>query len=112
VTPSLFAAEPIDRVALAELARRSLPRDELNGRYCNLVKSSDLIELGYSVSHWVIPGTPRSEVLEFNPRVVAGVPADLPRVTVDNYADQAALHEAIGARVLPPGRDFWPKRPR
>lgn len=109
MTPSLFPPEPIDLAALAELARRSVPRDELNGRYCNLAKSSDLFELGYSVSHWVIPGVPGSELLEFNPRVVGGVAFDLPRVTVDNYADQAALHEAIGARVVRPGQAFAPR---
>lgn len=106
MTPSLFAADPIDRAALAALAARSLTREQLAAGWRNAAKSSDLFELGYSVSHWVAPGVRGSEVLEFNPYVVAGVPADLPRVTVDNYADQAALHRAIGARVVSPGRAF------
>lgn len=109
MTPSLFPPEPIDVVALAELAERSVSRWTLSRDYRSVAKSSDLFELGYSVSHWIRVGARFHEVLEFNPRVVGGVAADLPRITVDNYADQATLHRAIGARVVNPGRAFAPK---
>lgn len=99
--PLLFEAEPIDRAALAELAARSVPRRQLARTHRNLLKSTDLNEFGYTVSHWVRVGSPGSELLEFNPWL-----SDLPRVTVDNYADQAEVHRAIGARVVGPGRRF------
>jgi hypothetical protein len=104
--PTLFPVEEVDRDALAAIAARSVPRSELHGRYCNCAKSSDMFELGYTISHWIIPGEPASELLEYNPLVVAGVPANLPRVTATSYADQVAIHEAIGARVVGPGKRF------
>lgn len=55
----------------------------------------------YVVAHWVIPGVPGSEVLEYLPRF-----SDLPRVTVATYADQAAVHRALGVRLVGPGRKF------
>lgn len=105
--PSLFADEPADLAALADLAARSIPRADLMAAgYRNLAKSSDLFDLGYSVSHWFHPGT-RVELVEYNPTRGAGRPAvQLPRVTATTYAEQVAIHEAIGARVVGPGRQF------
>jgi hypothetical protein len=104
----LFDNRPvIDRDALAALAARAVPREALQAAgYLNLVKSTDLFPHGYSVSHWLRPGVPGSEVLEFNPRAVRGVTTDLPRLTAASYAEQVAVHEAIGARVVAPGRKF------
>ncbi len=106
-TPSLFAAEAADLAALAELAARSIPRAELIAEgYRNLAKSSDLFDMGYSISHWFNPRT-RAELVEYNPTSGAGRPAGrLPRVTATTYAEQAAVHDAIGARVVSPGRQF------
>lgn len=98
---SLFPDDPIDRAALDELAARSVPRAGLSGRFLCLAKSSDMFGHGYIVAHWVIPGVPGSEVLEYLPRF-----SDLPRVTVATYADQAAVHRALGVRVVGPGRKF------
>jgi hypothetical protein len=103
LTPDLFAADPIDVLTLADLAARSIPRAELTGRYLCVAKSSDLFPLGYTVQSWVIVGVPGSEVLEYRPRFSA-----LPRVAVASYADQVAVHQAIGARVVGPGK--WFKR--
>lgn len=100
-TPSLFAEPAIDRAALESLAARSVPRAALTGTYVCVGKSTDLHDLGYGVAHWVVPGVPGSEVLEYNPRL-----SDLPRVTAATYAEQVAVHEAIGARVVGPGRKF------
>ena len=99
--PTLFGDEPIDRAALDDLAARSIPRADLTGLYLCVAKSSDLHDHGYAVAHWVRVGVPGSEVLEYNPRL-----SDLPRVTADSYADQAAVHRAVGARVVGPGRKF------
>lgn len=99
--PGLFPDDPIDTAALAELAGRAVPRNELHGRFCCVAKSSDLFELGYIVAHWVRPGVRESEVLEYLPRFSA-----LPRLTVATYADQVAVHIALGARVVGPGRPF------
>lgn len=99
--PTLFPDDPIDTAALAELAGRSVPRHELHGRFCCLAKSSDLFPLGYIVAHWVRPGVRGSELLEYLPRF-----SDLPRVTAASYEDQAAVHRAIGARTVGPGRRF------
>lgn len=99
--PGLFPDDPVDTPALAAIAARSVPRDRLSGLYVCVAKSSDLFELGYLVAHWVRPGVPGSEVLEFLPRLSA-----LPRLTVACHADQAAVHRAIGARVVSPGARF------
>jgi hypothetical protein len=104
LTPDLFAAPPVDSTALADLAARSIPRGELSGRYLCVAKSSDLFDLGYTVQSWVLVGVAGSEVLEYRPRFSA-----LPRVTVACYADQVAVHEAIGARVVGPGKWFRKK---
>lgn len=99
--PGLFPAEPTDAAALAAVAARSLARDALTGGFACVAKSSGLFEFGYIVAHWVAPGVTGSEVLEYLPRF-----SGLPRLTVDNHADQAAVHRAIGARVVSPGRRF------
>lgn len=101
LTPDLFAADPIDTLTLADLAARSIPRSELTERYSCVAKSADLHPLGYTVVHWCLVGVRGSEVLEYMPRL-----SKLPRVTVASYADQVAVHEAIGARVVGPGKMF------
>lgn len=113
MTPSLFPADPIDREALAALAARSIPRAELSRTHVSYAKSTDLFDLGYSISHWFDPFA-RSIVIECNPIRTGGraVPwaAELLRVTFTGYADQAAFHQAIGARVVGPGRAFSPTK--
>lgn len=110
MTPDLFpTAEPPDFAALAALAARSIPRAELARVHVSYAKSTDLFPLGYSLSHWFDPFA-RSIVIEANPIRTGGraMPwaAELLRVTFTSYADQAAFHEAIGARVVAPGRPF------
>lgn len=106
-TPSLFADDPIDRAALADLAARSLSRDQLDaGGWRPIIKSTDLFPHGYLVVHWIKPGVRESELLEFMPYSPAGRPSDLPRVTLNTFADQAALHRAVGAKVTAPGVPF------
>ncbi len=97
---------PADRQALEEIAGRSIPRTALLGRYLNLLKSTDLFVHGYSVSHWIQPTDPGTEVLEFNPRTIACVQVDLPRVTATSYEEQVAIHRAIGARVVGRGERY------
>ena len=99
--PGLFPDDPTDTAALAELAGRSIPRAELSAAFACVAKSSDLFDLGYIVAHWVRPGVRGSEVLEYLPRF-----SQLPRLTVATYADQVAVHQALGARVVGPGRPF------
>lgn len=101
--PALFDNSPVlDRAALAALAGRATSTADLQkAGYVNLLKSSDLFPYGYSVSHWIRPGVPGSEVLEFVPRAKG-----LPRLTAATYEEQVAVHEAIGARVVGPGKPF------
>jgi len=107
-TPSLFADDPIDRAALADLAARSLSREQLDaGGWRPIIKSTDLFSHGYTVIHWIKPGVRESEVLEYVPRTVRGdVAKGLPRVTLNTFADQATLHRAVGAKVTAPGVPF------
>lgn len=103
---TLFPPDAIDRPALDGLAGRAVPRTELQGRYVPVAKSTDLFDVGYTVLHWIIPGVPGSELLEYLPRSLPDRACVLPRLTADSYADQVAIHEAIGARVVSPGRRF------
>jgi len=101
------AAEP-DRTALAGLAARSVPRRTMQARgWCPVAKFTDLQELGYTVVYWLKPGVREAVILEFMPYVGCGHDnLGLPRVTAGCYADQKAIHEAVGARVVSPGRRF------
>lgn len=104
---TLFDNTPVvDHAALTALADRAIPRERLCAEFVNLLKSTDLFPYGYSISHWVRPGVAGSEVLEFNPRGVGGVAPDLPRLTASSYDEQVAVHEAIGARIVGPGKRF------
>lgn len=108
-TPSLFADDSIDRAALVELGGRSMSRKQMQASgMVPVAKSTDLFEFGYTVIHWIVPGLWESEVLEFVPRSLPGKPCDLPRITLESFEDQAALHRAIGARVTGPGVPFQP----
>lgn len=69
----------------------------------NLLKSTDLLRWGYSISHWLDPRVRGSEVCEYNPQFPG-----LPRLTAATYAEQVAIHRALGAPVLPGGQ---PDRP-
>lgn len=107
-TPSLFTDDPIDRAALADLAARSLTREELDAQgFRPIIKSTDLFPHGYTVVHWIKPGVKASELLEYLPRVCRGeTGAGLPRITLTTFADQAALHRAVGAKVTGSGVPF------
>lgn len=104
-TPSMFPDEPADLAALAAIAAGSIPRAVLMAEARNLAKSTDLFELGYTVSHWFRLAD-RVEVLEFNPLHRPGRRSPLPRVTATTYEEQRAIHEALGARVVGRGRTF------
>lgn len=103
-TPSLFDAPQVCRPALDELASRSMSPEQLRADYVSVAKSGDLFDLGYTIIHWIKPGDPKAEVIEYRPRF-----SDFPRVTITDYVDQVKVHEAIGAKVVGRGRDFHAK---
>lgn len=107
--PELFGAAELDATALAILAGRSRPRADLQAAgFYLVIKSSDLFDLGYSIAHWIKPGVPGSEVIEYSP-CKPDDPRHRPgavRVTIECYEDQAAFHRAVGARVVGRGRRF------
>lgn len=94
-------ASAADRDALASVAARSLTRDAMRaaGFMC-LHAHMDLLAYGYTVRHW-LRLRDGAEVLEFNPSL-----SDLPRVTACCYAEQAAVHRALGLNLVPPGCDW------
>jgi hypothetical protein len=94
---------PADPAALAAIGAAAVPRAELSGTHVNMLKSTDLFRWGYSVSHWLNPRVRGAEVCEYNPQFPG-----LPRLTAATYAEQVAIHKALGAPVLPSGR---PARP-
>lgn len=94
-----------NRPALEQIAARSIPRDQLSGEYQNMLKSTDLFDYGYSISHWIKPGVKESEVIEYNPRTPAGTENEgLPRMTATSFEEQKAVHEALGVPVSGPGQ--------
>lgn len=91
---------------LDEIAARSLSRKELQDQgYRNLLKSSDLFDYGYSISHWIKPGELGAEIVEYIPRAEKGKSSSRPRLTASTYEDQVAIHKAIGAPVKSRGSD-------
>lgn len=87
-----------NREALKALAAKAVGREALRaGGYHSLCHSSDLFRHGYRVRHWFRP-CDRHELLEYLPR-----DSDLPRLTAGSYAEQAAIHVAIGLNLVPPG---------
>lgn len=89
--------------ALAALASRSIARRTLQADgWRPLHAQEDLHRVGYTVRHWVHLGQGR-HLLECYPRM-PGSP--LPRLTVECYRDQAALHLALGLNLVPPGCDW------
>jgi hypothetical protein len=85
------------------LARRSVPRDRLRADgYRPVAASTALHRHGYQVRYWWKVSTGHI-VIELHPRWKR---SQLPRVTVDRYADQAALHRALGLNLVPPGEEW------
>ncbi|MBA4187568.1 MAG: hypothetical protein C0467_06070 [Planctomycetaceae bacterium] len=100
---TLFDDTPVvDPAALSAIAAKAVSREALVADgFVNLLKSTDLFRHGYSVSHWIKPAVPGSHLLEYVPRA-----SKLPRLTATTYAEQVAIHEALGIRVVSPGRKF------
>lgn len=114
MTPSLFPDEPADLAALADIAAGATPRAELQAAgFRPVTKSTELQPEGYTVIDWLHPGRalagdPDRHVMEYVPsghRRPTGAPT-LPRLTAATYAEQLAIHEALGLRVVGPGRPF------
>ena len=96
------AASPEGLKALTAISGSSVSREALKrGGYRSMLKSSDLHKYGYTVVHWIKPGKSESEILEYMPRL-----SKLPRVTAASYAEQAAIHRALGAPVGDAGENF------
>ncbi len=92
-------------VALQKLAGNAIPRSELKKTYRNMMKYGDLLEHGYSISHWLDPRNPQDQVLEYNPVTKGRMKAEFegyPRLTARNGAEVDAIQEALG--VPAPGR--------
>lgn len=104
----LFDNSPaIDLRALTAIAGRAMSLEDLRASgFVNLLKSSDLFHCGYSVSHWFKPSEPGVEILEFNPISGLRKRTEFPRLTAATYEEQRAIHEALGVRVVPPGKPF------
>lgn len=84
--------------ALQQIATKAIPREKIReGNHRSMLGSTDLFRHGYFVRHWV-RFSDNSEILEYNPRN-----SDLPRVTATTYAEQVAVHRAIGLNIVPPG---------
>jgi hypothetical protein len=98
---------PIDRSKLQELSDRSPCRAALRSRgYCAMHAAADLHEHGYTVRYWLRPAD-RDVWLEFNPTGGEGRRnPGLPRVALQTYADQAALHRALGLGIAGPGDEY------
>jgi hypothetical protein len=114
MTPSLFPDEPADLAALADIAARSIPRARLQAEgFRGVTKSTELQPEGYTVIDWLHParalaGAPDRHVMEYVPsshRRPRGAPT-LPRLTASTYAEQVAIHQALGLRVVSPGQPF------
>ena len=86
-----------DDAALARLAAQAVPREKLQAEYRGLCGSSDLFPHGYFVRHWV-RFSDLHEVCEYLPRN-----SSLPRLTAGCYAEQVAIHAALGLNLVPPG---------
>jgi hypothetical protein len=95
----------IDWPTLHALAARSLDRPTLAGLARPYAKSAALFSVGYNVGFWVCLGDMRT-ILEYLPRHTFASSSLLPRITLDCWADQAALHRALGLAVVSPG-DPW-----
>ena len=90
-TPAVLAA-------IALIAAKAIPREKIReGNYRSVLGSTDLFRHGYFVRHW-LRFSDGSEILEYNPRL-----SDLPRVTATCYAEQIAIHRALGLNIVPPG---------
>ncbi len=91
----------IDRAALCAIAARAVARKEIQeAGYRALAKSSDLFRVGYSINYWFLVSEGKV-LLEYNPRL-----SDLPRLTATCYAEQVAIHLALGLNLVPPDEQW------
>jgi len=97
---------PKDLLALERIAESSISRPDLKKRASALVKSTELYPWNYQVLQWLDPRT-KEVIVEYKPLVQG-----LPRLTATTYAEQVAIHEALGAPVKPKGSDEHTKAPR
>jgi hypothetical protein len=98
-----FPGGPIvNTAALAALALLAIPRSMIKGHwFLSLVASSDLHRYGYTIRHWVRLKDGAC-VDEYNPYP----PRKLPRLTATTYAQQVAIHEAMGLNLVGRGEQW------
>lgn len=90
-----------DQGALLALAAHAVPRETLQTQgYLSILSWADLHPHGYTVRAWLCLAD-SDLVLEYRPRL-----SDLPRLTVRTYAEQSAVHRALGVNVVPPGQQW------
>lgn len=99
--PGLFFIDLVEPMTLTELAATSISREQLQAEgYLSMMAHADLHRYGYTVRVWLKVKTMHT-VYEYNPRL-----SELPRITADTYARQAALHMALGLNLVGKG-ETW-----
>ena len=102
----------------------AIPRSELVRRgYRAFGKSRDMQRWGYQIVEWFCPAT-KAILIEYigvtifdqeygQDGMMTGRPAqasrvDVPRYTATTYAEQVAVHRALGLHVVRPGEEWRP----
>ncbi len=84
---------PKDRAAIDRIALEAIDHARFHGTYVSISKSTDLFPWGYGITQWFDPRS-KQEIIEYVPRL-----SDMPRLTATTYAEQVAIHKALGAPV-------------
>lgn len=94
---------PDGLAALRLLSALAIPLAQIRAEgWRSMIASTDLHAWGYSIREWMLLPTGRI-LVEYHARFLT---SGLPRVTASTYAEQCAIHQAIGVVCVPPGEYF------